>query len=52
LDHPAWEVLIPTKLRYGNGVSDEWFILEDRMNEFYDEVLGLCLPQSHQILIG
>jgi CRISPR-associated helicase Cas3/CRISPR-associated endonuclease Cas3-HD len=52
LDHPAWGVLIPAKLRYGNGVSDEWFILEDHTNELYDEVFGLCLPQSHQILIG
>lgn len=51
-DHPAWEVLIPAKLRYGNGVSDEWFILEDRSSELYNDVFGLCLPQSHQILIG
>ncbi|MDK9706624.1 MAG: CRISPR-associated helicase Cas3' [Desulforhopalus sp.] len=52
LDHPAWGVLIPAKLRYGNGVSDEWFILEDHIDGLYDEVFGLCLPQSHQILIG
>lgn len=51
-DHPAWEVLIPAKLRYGKGASDEWFILEDRKDEFYDNVMGLRLPQSQQILIG
>jgi CRISPR-associated helicase Cas3 len=51
-DHPAWGVLIPAKLRYGKGVSDEWFILEDRDGGLYDEVFGLRLPQSQQILIG
>lgn len=52
LDHPAREVLISAKLRYGKGVSDEWFILEDRNLEHYDNVMGLRLPQSQQILIG
>lgn len=51
-DHPAWGVLIPAKLRYGKGASDEWFILEDPGGEFYDEVFGLRLPQAQQILIG
>lgn len=51
-DHPAWGVLIPARLRYGKGVSDEWFILEDRDREFYDNVIGLRLPQSQQIFIG
>lgn len=51
-DHPAWGVLIPAKLRYGKGTSDEWFILEDRNDELYDDVMGLRLPQSQQILIG
>ncbi len=53
-DHPAWGVLIAAKLRYGGGVSDEWYILEDRNNEFYDGVSGLCLPksQSQLIMIG
>jgi hypothetical protein len=51
-DHPAWQVLIPAKLRYGKGVSDEWYILEDREGKLYDDVLGLCLPQALQILIG
>ena len=51
-DHPAWGVLIPAKLRYGKGVSEEWFILEDRDGEFYDSVVGLRLPQSQLIMIG
>lgn len=53
-DHPAWEVLIPAKLRYGKGESDEWYILEDRFGEqnFYDDVFGLQLPQSQQIFIA
>jgi CRISPR-associated helicase Cas3/CRISPR-associated endonuclease Cas3-HD len=50
--HPAWEVLIPAKLRYGKGSSDEWYILEDHEGKLYDDVLGLCLPQAQQILIG
>ncbi len=51
-DHPAWGVLIPAKLHYGKGTSDEWFILEDQNGKFYDDVMGLRLPQSQQILIG
>jgi hypothetical protein len=51
-EHPAWEVLIPARLRYGKGTSDEWYILEDRNGEFYDDIIGLRLPQSQQILIG
>lgn len=51
-DHSAWGVLIPAKLRYGQGVSDEWFILEDREGDLYDDVLGLRLPQSQLIMIG
>ena len=51
-DHPAWGVLIPAKLRYGKGASDEWYILEDHEGTLYDNVLGLCLPQAQQILIG
>jgi CRISPR-associated endonuclease/helicase Cas3 len=51
-DHPAWGVLIPAKLRYGKGESDEWFILEDRGGEFYNEVTELRLPQSQMIMIG
>jgi CRISPR-associated endonuclease/helicase Cas3 len=54
LGHPAWEVLIPAKLRYNKAkeVSDEWYILEDRAGDLYDDVLGLRLPQSQQIFIG
>lgn len=51
-DHPAWGVLIPAKLRYGKGTSDEWYILEDRDDDLYNDVFGLRLPQSQQILIG
>ncbi len=51
-DHPAWGVLIPAKLRYGGGASDEWFILENRDGEYYDNVIGLRLPQSQLIMIG
>jgi len=51
-EHPAWEVLIPAKLRYGAGESMGWYILEDRRKQFYDAQLGLCLPQSQQFLIG
>ncbi len=51
-DHPAWGVLIPAKLRYGQGGSDEWFILEDRDGDLYDDVFGLRLPQSQLIMIG
>lgn len=50
--HPAWGVLIPAKHRYGKGASDEWYILEDRDGDLYDDVFGLRLPQSQQILIG
>jgi hypothetical protein len=45
-------VLIPAKLGYGKGVSDEWYILEDRHGELYSNVSGLQLPQSQLILIG
>lgn len=50
--HPAWGVLISAKLRYGNGFSDEWYILQNRDGDLYDDVFGLRLPQSQQILIG
>jgi CRISPR-associated helicase Cas3/CRISPR-associated endonuclease Cas3-HD len=51
-DHPAWGVLIPAKLGYSKGVSDEWYILEDQHGELYTNVSGLQLPQSQLILIG
>jgi len=50
-DHPAWGVLIPAKLRRG-GTSDEWFILEDPRAEYYDNILGLRLPQEDQVFIA
>jgi CRISPR/Cas system-associated endonuclease/helicase Cas3 len=49
--HPASSVLISAKLRHG-GTSDEWYILEDRAREYYEETLGLMLPQSDQIFIA
>lgn len=49
---PAWEALIPAKLRHGKGESDEWYIFEDRKGDGYDEVMGLRLPRSQQLLIG
>ncbi len=50
--HPAWSAIIPAKLRWGGGVSDEWFILEDPNNDFYDDICGLQLPQSNQVFIA
>lgn len=49
LDHPAWGVLIPAKLARG-GVSDEWYVIEGA--RYYDERLGLKLPDSMPLLIG
>lgn len=51
-DHPAWGVLVPAKLHHGRDVSDEWFILQDREGNLYDEVFGLRLPQSQLIMIA
>lgn len=58
--HPAWGVLIPAKLHRG-GVSDEWFILEkgacpttptDPKRKYYDDIVGLRLPDSDPIFIA
>lgn len=49
--HPAWGVLIPARFRRG-GISDEWFILQDPRREFYDDLLGLKLPESDLIFIA
>ena len=49
--HPSWGVLIPTKFRHG-GASDEWFILEDPHGEYYDQTIGLKLPESDQVFIA
>lgn len=54
-DHPAWGILIPAKLRRTSKtdrLQDEWFILEDPHGNYYDETLGLILPQSEQVFIG
>jgi CRISPR-associated helicase Cas3/CRISPR-associated endonuclease Cas3-HD len=48
-NHPN---LIPAKLRFGNGVSDEWFILQETEEGRYDNVFGLMLPKSQQIYIA
>lgn len=50
-DHPVWGIIIPAKLWRG-GVSDEWFILEDPNQKFYQEILGLQVPQSNQVFIA
>jgi hypothetical protein len=55
MDHPAWSILIPAKLRRtgkGDRKQDEWFILEDPRQEHYHEQLGLSLPQAEPVLIG
>lgn len=52
LGSPAWGSLIPAKLRFGKGTSDEWYILEDINNEFYNEKFGLQLPQALQFMIA
>ena len=55
LDHPAWGILIPAKLRRtskANRQQDQWFILEDPQGAYYDETLGLILPQAEQVFIG
>lgn len=44
--------LIPAKLRYGNGTSDEWFILQETDEGRYDDIFGLILPKSLQIYIA
>jgi CRISPR-associated helicase Cas3/CRISPR-associated endonuclease Cas3-HD len=54
--HPAWGVLPAAKLRRG-GESDEWYVLEDRhrndpAQRLYDDLLGLRLPDSQQIMIA
>jgi len=49
--HPSWGILIPTKFRHG-GTSDEWFILEDPYGKYYDQILGLKLPESEQVFIA
>lgn len=50
-DHPAWGCLITAQFRRG-GSSDEWFILEDPDERFYDDILGLQLPQNQMVMIA
>lgn len=50
-DHPAWGCLNAARLRRG-GASDEWFLLEDPGGHYYDETLGLQLPQNQIVMIA
>lgn len=50
-DHPAWGMLVAAQFRRG-GDSDEWFVLEDPDRKFYDDTLGLRLPDAQQVMIS
>lgn len=50
-EHPAWGCLIAAQFRRG-GSSDEWFVLEDPEQKFYDDILGLQLPQNQMVMIA
>ncbi len=50
-DHPSWGCLVAAHFRRG-GNSDEWFVLEDPDGKFYDDTLGLQLPQNHLVMIA
>jgi CRISPR-associated helicase Cas3/CRISPR-associated endonuclease Cas3-HD len=50
-DHPAWGSLVAARFRRG-GESEEWFVLEDPEGKFYDNTLGLQLPQNQQVMIA
>lgn len=50
-DHPAWGCLIAAQFHRG-GSSDEWFMLEDPQEQFYDDILGLQLPQNQMVMIA
>lgn len=49
--HPAWGCLIPAQFRRV-GASDEWFVLEDPDGQYYDEILGLQLPENQIVMIA
>lgn len=49
--HPAWGSLVAARFRRG-GESEEWFVLEDPSGKYYDEILGLQLPQNQQVMIA
>jgi hypothetical protein len=42
---------IPAQFRRG-GASDEWFVLEDPSGQYYDEILGLQLPENQIVMIA
>ena len=48
-NHPN---LIPAKLRYGKGTSDEWCIFQETEEGKYDDIKGLILPKTLQIYIA
>lgn len=48
-NHPN---LIPAKLKYGKGTSDEWFIFQETEDGKYDDIKGLILPKTLQIYIA
>lgn len=48
-NHPN---LIPAKLKYGKGISDEWFIFQETEDGKYDDIKGLILPKTLQIYIA
>ena len=50
-DHPSWGCLVAAHFRRG-GNSDEWFVLEDPDGKFYDDTLGLQLPQNQLVMIA
>ncbi|QKS27682.1 MAG: CRISPR-associated endonuclease Cas3'' [Candidatus Accumulibacter similis] len=50
-DPEALGCLIPARFRPG-GASDEWFVLEDPDGQYYDETLGLQLPQNQIVMIA
>jgi CRISPR-associated endonuclease/helicase Cas3 len=49
--HQAWGCLIPAQCRRV-GASDEWFVLEDPGGQYYDETLGLQLPENQIVMIA
>ncbi len=49
--HQAWGCLVPAQFRRG-GASEEWFVLEDPGGQYYDEILGLQLPENQIVMIA
>jgi CRISPR-associated endonuclease Cas3-HD len=55
-EHPVWAWLVPARFRRG-GESEEWFVLadghgHDSLPQWYDDTLGLQLPESQRIIIA